>query len=143
MNLYKLNPLKEWTCDVCSEVISDTNSTWLEWETNDTTNNDENFRLVHQECKRSSTDSDFTLKDLYLYRVVGQDGLAKLLNTLEHLNLHNLEDFTEIIRRLHLPYYEEARQYLSKARSSGDYRSTEITEKDCKNIISEYAKETI
>ncbi|WP_246946157.1 hypothetical protein [Bacillus pinisoli] len=138
MEIEGLKPLEEWICDVCGDIIKSTND-WLEWETNNITDKDENFRLVHHTCKRTN-DTNTLLKDLYIHRVLGNNGLAKLLNTLETLNPNNVSDFTEIIRRLHLPYYEEARQFLEEARINGEYFSTELTEEDCKYIIDEYSK---
>lgn len=139
--VYKqLQPLEEWICDVCGDIISNAHDSWLEWQQDVVIKKDTDFRLVHPTCKKSSKDPNFILRDLYISRVTGKDGLSKLINILETGSIENIKDFTEIIRRLHLPYYESARQYLEIARNNGEYLSSDLTEQDCRDIISKYLK---
>lgn len=133
-----LIPLKEWICDVCGDVITDQYD-WLEWEETPLTGKAKDFRIVHHKCKRSGKDTN--LNDLYIHRVVGVEGLAILLNILENSDPSKVSELTEIIRRLHFPYYEEARRFLPLAWAEGEIpRTTQITIEDCKRVISEYSK---
>jgi len=47
------------------------------------------------------------------------NGLAKLLAMLQYKKLENPDELAEIIRRIHVPYYEEARLYWDTAKADG------------------------
>jgi hypothetical protein len=63
--------------------------------------------------------------DIDLPCLVGRNGLGTLLTHLDpgafHSNdyhgpdVSNIREFVDVIKRLHIPYYEEARQYLHRA----------------------------
>lgn len=115
----KLLPLKRWVCDSCGEVIDKPEDGWFEWYTEKNTSVDTGFRIVHR--TESCMCNDRTLKqqnrspcDLGLPMVLGSGGLGYLVFKLELsekgvYRLANTKELVEMIRRLHLPYYEEAR----------------------------------
>jgi hypothetical protein len=53
-----------------------------------------------------------------LGEVVGCDGLARLLSMVKR-PIKDLDELLEIIRRLHIPHYEEARKYWGAAEEDG------------------------
>ena len=125
----KLIPLKQWICDACGEVIDKPKDGWLEWYTEKNTSLATGFRIVHH--KESCTYNDQTLEqqnlspcDLGLADVLGSGGLGNLLFMLELSEigadkLADVKELLEIIRRLHLSYYEEARLYWNDALRDG------------------------
>ena len=63
--------------------------------------------------------------------MLGPKGIAHLLSKMDVGTFHDPEgrsvggvkdirNWVEIFRRLHIPYYEEARGYIDRARSDGD-----------------------
>jgi hypothetical protein len=59
------------------------------------------------------------LLDTNLQGVLGSDGLARLLSMIETRRFEDMKGFVEILRRLHIPSYEEARQYWDEAEAGG------------------------
>ncbi|MCK0743560.1 hypothetical protein [Chromohalobacter nigrandesensis] len=57
--------------------------------------------------------------DLDLEFFASPDGLTDLLQKLSDNEFHNQEELIEMIKRLHLPNYEEARLYLTEAVAQG------------------------
>lgn len=49
--------------------------------------------------------------DGHIHWYLGPDGLVSLLSFFDYKDLKDPKEFIEIIRRLHVEYYEEARQY--------------------------------
>ena len=64
---------------------------------------------------------------LQLDEYMGSEGLVRLLYFLDHFSdeddrgpwVQSAREFTELVRRLRLPYYEEARQYWHRAKTDG------------------------
>ena len=65
-------------------------------------------------------------QDTHLQDFIGQNGMLRLLSFLDlgpyhdpegqHISrVSDMREFTELMRRLTIPYYEEARRYWSKA----------------------------
>lgn len=110
-----LRPLKKWFCDTCNEVIESPEEAFIIWESQDELDTD--FRIIHGgRCDDRSLTSSTPLTD-YL----GPDGLSNMLSSLSAGPIKNtqgersdcdvnLDAFIDLIRRLHLPYYEEARR---------------------------------
>lgn len=57
--------------------------------------------------------------DGHLNSFVGSDGLVSLLSKFQHERVEENSELAEIIRRLHIPYYEEARKYHTEAETDG------------------------
>jgi hypothetical protein len=122
-----LNP-QQWICDTCGEIIESPSDGWLEWRY-DGPRGAHDFRIVHHKSKSPHEDGCYQHEgpgrrgsplDCY----VGSDGLATLLSFLDFGNLHpqdrpqvvNKRELAELIRRLMLPHYEEARLYWPEAK---------------------------
>ena len=56
---------------------------------------------------------------MHLTAYIGADGLVSLLSMIEFNNVKDNSELVEIIRRLHIPYYEEARKYHRVANEEG------------------------
>jgi hypothetical protein len=58
---------------------------------------------------------------MHLSKFLGADGLVELLATFE--DNPDMDQLIELIQRLHVPGYEEARRYASAALSAGVFES--------------------
>jgi len=131
----KLKPLVQWYCDTCGEVIEKADDGWVEWVWKDRTNS--GFRIVHhvgalpdgrtcQRNRRTEGLADRGLKDF-----LGSYGQSLLLCMLDDGEIADpkhtrplsvdIREWLILFRRLNTPYYEEARLYMSKAKSDGYY----------------------
>ena len=132
----KLEPLEQWICDACGEVIETPGDGYLEWLSGDD-HKAHSFRIVHHAPKsprKPGGDCYAYTKasgrmDLDLDAHVGPSGLPHLLTFLDAGEYHqrdyqgpevrNVREWVELFRRLQLPYYEEARLYWGRAREAG------------------------
>ncbi len=126
----KLKPLGQWVCDSCKELIETPDDGWLEWVGMDELPPQE-FHIVHNNemCFRHSRRRE--RQDNHLKYFLGPDGLVELMALFDP-GLHNkpkpsdvvlpkdMLEWAEIVRRLHIPYYEEARQLWRIAASEGE-----------------------
>jgi hypothetical protein len=111
-----VEPLSRWICDNCSLDASSSNGVlsfltestppFLAYE----------FRIIHASGCQSDNDEAVT-EELHTY--LGADGLAKLLAYLtagpgrageQGIAVRDVDEFADLIRRLHTPYYEQARR---------------------------------
>src|SRR5471030_506066 len=133
-----------WTCDYCGEEIASIKDGWVERlraVNPDGSKRERGFRLVHHKTARDRSgsigcqyiernewliDGSF-LVDGPLGNFLGADGLMRLLS-LVNKREHPLEDILELIKRLHIPGYEHARNHLGEAIviSDGYYTQAEI-----------------
>ena len=132
-----LEPLQQWICDTCGELIERPKDGYVQWLVKE--NADEKivkyaFHIVHHapasprrtasgtrgdDCYHRDT-REVHIGDLPVELLIGADGLGHLL-TLPYGG-HAIEDMEElfaIIRRLHIPYFEEARLHFDKAIRDG------------------------
>jgi hypothetical protein len=127
----RLEPLKQWLCDSCHEVIKAPEDGWFEWYSNNNTKYEEGFRIVHHK-KSCMYDDNSLLRqnksalDLNLTDAIGTNALANALFRIElsekaKLGKINLIEYIEILRRLHIPYWEEARLYWDEALNAGEH----------------------
>jgi hypothetical protein len=135
----KLEPLQQWNCDTCGEIIEKPEDGYLEWlDDRPEVDNAYGFRIVHHAPKspRKSKGSDcyYPREKLSssgpLKWFLGADGILRLSSFIdlgkefneiyEGPQVSDLREWTVIFRRLHLPFFEEARGYLPQARA-GDY----------------------
>jgi hypothetical protein len=112
----KLKPKEQWICDDCSELIEDVKDGWFEWYHHHDSGIEEGFRIVHHNKKCMYNDRALfregkSNSDMHLDDFVGETGLLSLMTILERNTLKDREELFEMIRRLHVSYYEEARQY--------------------------------
>jgi hypothetical protein len=131
----ELEPLQQWICDTCGEIIAAPGDGYLEWVTDDELHA-RDFRIVHHKpksprrgpegCYRHGKDPG--RQDMHLDEFVGADGLAHLLTLLDlgqvdpddsGPQVKSTRELAEVIRRLHVPRYEEARLYWSEATQDG------------------------
>lgn len=114
-------PLTKWYCDICDEVIEDIAKGYVVWKNNDD-RRDYSFRIIHQ--------SKCDPRDVYpcssaLEDFVGPDGLSNLLANLSlgpfknragdmETGVVDMNEYVDFIRRVQLPYYEEARRYFDE-----------------------------
>lgn len=147
----KLTPLKQWICDTCGEIIKQPKDGWFEWYSDRKAHLHTGFRIVHHkhpcqyDCEKLRQQNKTDLSEC-LTDVVGSDGLGSLLNMMalpENISPYKLADigeFAEIIRRLHLPYWEEARLYWKEARKDGFHDGCSVSEDTLLSIITEYGE---
>jgi len=110
-------PLTIWYCDVCGEPITDPARGYVVW-THDHQGRDTGFKIIHQgKCDDSLNPSSCALPDL-----LGPNGLNYLLAKMSYGPLAtsskptgpaDLDEFVDLVRRLQLPHYEEARRKFS------------------------------
>lgn len=108
----------KWICDVCGEEIKSVNDGYLIWAKSDE-HYDYDFLIIHQ--SKCDTHQDKYVNSLPLSMLVGQDGLSYLLSFVSDGPYHlgedqvskkkvvSIDEFVDLVRRLHLPYYEQAR----------------------------------
>jgi hypothetical protein len=116
LNIFE-QPLKQWYCDCCSERL-ETNEGNVEWSRGKKFNEPSHaFKIVHrrEECSFKGVTPGDTYE--YLSNFVGQEGLFRLIKLLERNTETKSKDnyageIAELMRRLHVPYWEEARGKL-------------------------------
>ncbi len=121
-----LEPLKQWICDSCGQVIQSPDDGYVEWlvEGDDAPLNLQyGFKIIHsgEECSCYS-EEDISLNDAPLESFMGNKGHLYLLSFIDvgallmreykGARVKNLREFVEFMRRLTVPYYEEARLYF-------------------------------
>jgi len=125
-----LEPLTQFICDTCSEVIESPDNGWIEWLSHyDETQNkivSRDFRICHHRTACQKHSNHIHCSDLPLREFVGERAAVQLARFLDvgpyhdpdysgGPELENMRDFTELMRRLTIPYYEEARQWWREA----------------------------
>jgi hypothetical protein len=122
-----------WTCDSCRQEITTIETGWVEWLVRkvDGAWIGRGLRLVHHQpyspvnrCQYNQqaerhTDGSMLL-DLPLKSFLGPDGLTRLLGMLAQGELPQ-QDVLEMIKRLHIPGYEQARPYFDAAIANGAF----------------------
>lgn len=130
----KLKPLEQFVCDTCGEVIADPEKGYVVWKSDDKLRA-YGWKIIHQAAhspgypKRSCDNDKSFFSSSALPDFLGPLGLVRCLAKIDVGPYHDreydghmvrdLREWTEFMRRLHLPFYEEARGYWSRA--SGDY----------------------
>lgn len=123
----KLIPLQQFKCDACGHIIERPEVGWVEWLAGPThSTKAHGFRIVHN-SSRCQYPSTRQVHDIHLVHLLGPDGLAALLVMLapggntgnREEGVASLNEWGEFVRRLHIPHYEEARQYWADAEADG------------------------
>ncbi len=111
-----MKPLEQWICDTCGTVVEKENA-YVIWRT-DENRRAVDFRIIHQ---RQCDDTDKFHQSMPLDTFLGTDGLTELLSFLSLGPLKgqpacdgigDMNCFVDFIRRVQIPYYEEARQHF-------------------------------
>lgn len=117
-----LKPLEQFICDGCNEPVDKADS-YIEWlRLPDNQGKGGGFRIIHNNRKcRAYPDSEFLL-DMPIGDLSHDDMLPYLLSKIdvgERLQpkysgprVADLREYVELIRRLLIPYYEEAASVL-------------------------------
>ncbi len=130
-----LKPLQQWFCDRCGEVIEKPEDGWVHWRTDGGLKIRE-IEILHH-LKASPRGGQLGCypprmeKDRALNTMLGPRGLIVLLSYMDVGEYHDKEatelnrvgdvrNWVTVMRRLHLPYYEEARKYFAEARRDGE-----------------------
>ncbi|MEE8483079.1 MAG: hypothetical protein V3S46_00645 [Nitrospinota bacterium] len=128
----KLIPLKQWICDKCGETIEKPEDGWLEW-LQKPHEGPHGYKIVHHSKSRGSSCYHYEQhperSDMHLNSFLGSDGMVPFISALDvgpyhspkfnNPPLKDMRNFVETLRRLHLPYYEEARLYWRQAKEDG------------------------
>ncbi|WP_316411390.1 hypothetical protein [Mesoterricola sediminis] len=117
------------TCDVCGELIHQPEHGMLAWFSQLGTLKVHDIRIVHHAihspqgqgrcCFHTVERAGFVPGDLHLSGVVGPDGIMDLL---EMMNTRHAdpERVSELLKRLFVPGYEQARHHISAAIQEGE-----------------------
>ncbi|MGD0487762.1 MAG: hypothetical protein ABSB94_11270 [Syntrophorhabdales bacterium] len=133
-----LKPLEQFICDQCGLLIEKIDDGWLEWY-DDLEKPAHGFRIVHS-GRRCYYPERAEISDNHLIYFTGNDGLSMLLNLFKRKGVVDQDELAEIIRRLHVPYYEEARTYWDRAVSEGMVDNEDYRQADLQAVIKEYSE---
>ena len=128
VKVMKTNETNFWICDNCGKKIESIEEGWVEWlETKNGAeifNSYQGIRIVHS--ARCNYNQDLVYKkysaivgDMDLQSFSGADGLMDLLLFISEENFKNNEELLEVIKRIHIPGYEEARLFFDEAIDEG------------------------
>lgn len=122
----KVQPLTQWQCTRCRQPVT-ADEGYVTWD--DDLKGPRNFKIVHQgRCDDGAQHSSAALGDF-----LGPDGLAYLTSMLSYgpalpnqgtPTPPDLEEFTDFLRRVQIPYYEEARQRFGEQEVQDDLQGT-------------------
>lgn len=126
-----LEPLKQWYCDTCGEIIESPEDGYVQFKRNDKFGYSD-FIIVHH---KSASPRKYHQKGCYQYSsdcdlesFLGNHGKIELLSMLDPGPYHmieyesndtNIRNWKDFFMRLQLPYYEEARRYWDRASTDG------------------------
>ena len=131
-----LEPLGQWHCDECGEIIEKPLHGTLEFRWNREADSKEDFRIVHNGNVGNGRCQIHQL-DITLEGVAGAKGLLRLLGAQSAD-----PSWSEAVCRILVPYYEEARAYLDAARADGvEVIRDKLSEEKLKMIINNFGRE--
>jgi hypothetical protein len=148
-----LKPLQEWICDTCHEKLT-VEDGWIEWlDPCEAGQGPHSFRIVHWggDCYKYA--NHLACADSHIDGFLGPFGLQRFLSMLDVGRVLDpsgeafpappeIRSFTDTIRRLHIPFYEEARLYFNEIVADGefsDYNEVTVFSPDtCRQIIETY-----
>lgn len=148
-----MEPLKEWVCDKCHDLV-DIKGGWVEWVNDDGKRN--SFHIVHKASKCFHHTNAPGRQDMHLDAFLGIEGLQHFLAMLDvgpiidpknsyPVLTPDMRSFVDTVRRLHIPYYEEARLYFQDEFSHGEFGGVNevaiFTPDYCKAIIETYERQ--
>lgn len=124
-----------WNCDTCGKPINAVDDGWVEWLSRpiageEYKRDDHSLRLVHQKHASPTDNREHAcyhnedkwyaqdgsmVSDLPLASFLGPDGLMTLLEFLSDKRFLEQDQVIEMIKRLHIPGYEQARHSFDAA----------------------------
>ena len=114
-----------WRCADCGALITSIEAERVEWLTGEDgrgTTNVKGLRLVHNCCRyddrREFRKGRSLVEGLPLERFVGPDGLMLLLSLVAQPEMPRA-DLLELVKRIHIPGYEQTRELFSDAMHGG------------------------
>lgn len=158
----KLEPLQQWVCDECGELIEEPSHGYVEWRrTDDPPYAKYGFRIVHhalQSPNRSRGGDCYYSRqerggDMALPESLGVKGMIHLtswidpgeefLEEYDGPRVRDLREWTVLFRRLQIPHYEEARFHFAEAHADGNLGSANqvyfyLPEKGLRAILEQY-----
>ncbi len=153
-------PFTEFKCDVCGKTIKaeDAMLQWLQRKKDDSNTFPMTLVDIHICCNRKPCDAIYEYRQIkedlieqwnHLERFIGPDNLDELLTfPVERIIPEDKKlAFLEIMRRLTIPHYEEARQYFPDVEydyyieNIGEYEEGHASwrQQTLKNIIEKYS----
>ena len=121
-------PLSTWFCDVCGNIIETPESGYVTWKTSGSAGS-HSFKIIH----KIKCDLKDHIASAELTQFLGERGLTYLLSHLSagpiiisatgssHRTVSNIDEFVDFLRRLQIPYYEQARRKFLLHQVSEDY----------------------
>lgn len=115
-------PLTVWKCDTCGDDITKPGTALVTYRRDDD-NRAYDFRLVHKNIDGHRCDPDNAHgfeASIELHSLLGADGLTDLLSLLSagplkstpgEVRVADLDGYVDLVRRVQIPWYEEARPY--------------------------------
>lgn len=129
--IMKLIPLKQWYCDTCGKIIEKPEDGYVQFHYNEDHVYDD-FIIVHHApespLRKHGRDCYKYHSDCELKSFLGTHGLVEVLALLDPGPYHtpkfkerviNVRKWADFVRRLQLPYFEEARIYWERASADG------------------------
>ncbi len=118
-----VDPLTAWNCDTCHGPIDVVGMGLVTWR--DSPQGRHDFRIVHKVSCDPGKEHGF-IGSLDLPFLLGVDGLVAITSLASLGPLHagpggtpradgiaNIDEFVDLLRRLQLPYYEQARPFFA------------------------------
>jgi hypothetical protein len=122
-----VNKTTRWTCDVCGEAIDDSANNYVQWvevREPEADSSGRDLRITHNSARCSLRSGEEyaadkgLVCDLPISSLLGPDGLMRCLSLISDGGWR-VDQGIEIIKRLQIPGYEEARPYLDAAVAAG------------------------
>lgn len=161
-----LEPLKEFICDECGQIINSPDEGYVEWIENEDADGKpvvKGFRIIHNSaCSpfkekgregcfkyahtpgRCDIDLEYFLSNAPQYLTSFLDlGFLHDPVGVVGSRIKDYKEFTNFARRLLIPYYEEARTHFSEVLADGEFCDNHeiniFTEDTLKQIINRFA----
>lgn len=146
-----LEPLKQWICDFCETIINSPEDGWVEWLSGkETFNSCFGFKIVHNYGSSPRGKGgcfpyiEESPSNMHLIHFIGEKGYVYLLSFLDlgpdvipeykGPRVKDIREFIEFMKRLTIPYYEEARLYFNNLEDN----SISYHQEELKKIIKIY-----
>ena len=124
--------MKNWICDTCGGNIETPDDGWVQWITLGSSKLGRDLQLVHKFDTSKGGRKDLCMfnqtaeyakdkgiiADNSLSEFIGPDGLIRMMVFISHSELPTLE-VLEMMKRLHIPGYEQARKHFKAAINAG------------------------
>ena len=156
-----LEPLKQFICDSCGEVINSPEEGWIEWLEvyTDDGGRCSKFRICHQKgyspyksplgCYNYTDHPDRA--DMHLHHFLEEEAIIneRLSEVVDNpsarflgIRVVDVKEYAELLRRIKMPHFEEARLYFQKAKAdhffAPDDREYMFDKNKLKLLIEEY-----